>query len=124
MNNGQKEIQIRKVITVLTFCAIFLFVCGFITKVISSFYNYPLRVEAATQIFGGLGLVLLTLGVLISSVGIHLREKTFDKKLKGVYGLLFVLLFGFLGSYVLVRGIIELITGQPIPVPVINLSIP
>jgi len=124
MNNEQKEIRIRKVITVLTFCAMPLIVCGFIAKVISSFYRYPLRVEAVSQIFGGLGLVLLTLGVFISSIGIHLRGNTFEKKLKGLYGLFVILLFGFPGSYVLVRGIVELITGQPVPVPIINLPVP
>jgi hypothetical protein len=124
MTNEQKELQIRKVITVLTFCAIPLIVFGFIAKVISSFYNYPLRIEAVSQIFGGTGAVLLIAAVFISSVGIHLRGNTFEKKLKGLYSLFVVLLFGFPFSYVLIRGIVELITGQPVPVPIINIPIP
>jgi hypothetical protein len=66
----------------------------------------------------------MTLGVFISSIGIHLREKDFGKKLKGLYGLILSLVFGLIGSYVLVRGIVELITGQPVPVQIINLPLP
>src|SRR5215510_10939476 len=121
MTQDQKDKKIRKVITLLTFSALFFFICGFVVKVISSFYDYPLRLEAVVQILGGMFLVLITLSIFISSIGIHLREKAFEKKLKGLYGLLWILLFGFPGSYVLVRGIVELITGQPVPVPIINL---